>query len=90
MIEQLLLLLHVYAVNGKIVEISDPAVYVKITLFCSSIVFGWPEMTESLNHFTEQLQWAVNYDGRPEMLQGLKEIGSLIFWMSLLDTAMVS
>nr|PNR59501.1 hypothetical protein PHYPA_002292 [Physcomitrium patens] len=42
----------------------------------------------SLNHFTEQLQWAVNYDGRPEMLQGLKEIGSLIFWMSLLDTAM--
>lgn len=23
------------------------------------------------------------------MLQGLKEIGSLIFWMSLLDTAMV-
>lgn len=43
---------------------------------------------ESLNHFTEQLQWAVNYDGRPEMLQGLKEIGSLIFWMSLLDTAM--
>lgn len=43
----------------------------------------------SLKHYTEQLQWAINYDGRPEMLQGLREIGSLIFWMSLLDTAMV-
>lgn len=54
-------------------------------------MFGWlDKTTESLNHFTEQLQWAVNYDGRPEMLQGLREIGSLIFWMSLLDTAMVS
>lgn len=42
-----------------------------------------------LRNFSEQLQWATVYDGFVEMLQGLKEAGSLIFWMSLLDTAMV-
>ncbi|CAM6019075.1 unnamed protein product [Sphagnum balticum] len=42
----------------------------------------------TLKHFMEQLQWATNFDGRQQMLQGLKEIGSVIFWMSLLDTAM--
>jgi cytoplasmic FMR1 interacting protein len=42
----------------------------------------------NLKHFVEQLQWATNFDIRKQMLQGLKEIGSIIFWMSLLDTAM--
>jgi cytoplasmic FMR1 interacting protein len=42
-----------------------------------------------LRNFSEQLQWAGSYDGLLDMLQGLKEIGSLIFWMSLLDTVMV-
>jgi cytoplasmic FMR1 interacting protein len=41
-----------------------------------------------LRNFSEQLQWASAYDGFNEMLQNLKEIGSLVFWMSLLDTAM--
>jgi cytoplasmic FMR1 interacting protein len=44
----------------------------------------------NLKHFVEQLQWATNFDIRKQMLQGLKEIGSIIFWMSLLDTAMVN
>jgi len=41
-----------------------------------------------LRNFSEQLQWAGSYDGLLDVLQGLKEIGSLIFWMSLLDTVM--
>lgn len=40
-----------------------------------------------LTSFQEQLQWAISYEGRAEVLQSLKEIGSLIFLMSLLDTA---
>jgi hypothetical protein len=51
--------------------------------------FSPPLPLGTLKHFMEQLQWATNFDGRQQMLQGLKEIGSVIFWMSLLDTAMV-
>jgi cytoplasmic FMR1 interacting protein len=46
-------------------------------------------MSGCLRNFSEQLQWAGSYDGLLDVLQGLKEIGSLIFWMSLLDTVMV-
>lgn len=46
-------------------------------------------MIGCLRNFSEQLQWASAYDGFTEMLHNLKEVGSLIFWMSLLDTAMV-
>ena len=42
-----------------------------------------------LMSFHEQLQWATNYESRGEILQILKEIGSLIFFMNLLDTAVV-
>jgi hypothetical protein len=88
-IESLLLVLHVSRLWILIVKnLIQLHIFVNYALG-SSTEFGSPEMTGRLNHCTEQLQWAVNYDGRPEMLQGLKEIGSLIFWMSLLDTAMV-
>ncbi|KAH6558764.1 hypothetical protein KP509_1Z046900 [Ceratopteris richardii] len=40
-----------------------------------------------LTSFQEQLQWAISYEGRGEVLQTLKEIGSLIFFLNLLDTA---
>ncbi|MCO5571458.1 hypothetical protein L7F22_025198 [Adiantum nelumboides] len=40
-----------------------------------------------LTSFQEQLQWAINFEGRAEVLQTLKEMGSLIFFLSLLDTA---
>lgn len=40
-----------------------------------------------LTSFQEQLQWAISYEGRAEVLQTLKEIGSLIFILSLLDTS---
>lgn len=46
-------------------------------------------MPGCLRNFSEQLQWASAYDGYIEMVQSLKEVGSLIFWMSLLDSAMV-
>lgn len=46
-------------------------------------------MPGCLRNFSEQLQWASAYDGFIEMVQSLKEVGSLIFWMSLLDSAMV-
>ncbi|KAI5067235.1 hypothetical protein GOP47_0017763 [Adiantum capillus-veneris] len=39
-----------------------------------------------LTSFQEQLQWAINFEGRAEVLQTLKETGSLIFFLSLLDT----
>eukprot|EP00249_Psilotum_nudum_P020261 c27628_g3_i1 orf=83-4003(+) len=41
-----------------------------------------------LNTLQEQLQWVLNYEGKGETLQCLKEIGNLIFLMSLLDTVM--
>lgn len=42
-----------------------------------------------LKIFKEQLTWAIDYEHNSAFLHVLKEIGSLIFWMSLLDTAMV-
>ncbi|CAM6089472.1 unnamed protein product [Calypogeia fissa] len=41
-----------------------------------------------LKIFKEQLTWAIEFEHTSEILHVLKEIGSLIFWMSLLDTAM--
>ncbi|CAM6128500.1 unnamed protein product [Calypogeia fissa] len=41
-----------------------------------------------LKIFKEQLSWAIGYEDNAETLHILKEIGSLIFWTSLLDTAM--
>lgn len=40
-----------------------------------------------LTSFQEQLQWIINYEGKSEVLQCLREIGGLIFFTSLLDTA---
>ncbi|BBN10047.1 hypothetical protein Mp_5g00460 [Marchantia polymorpha subsp. ruderalis] len=45
-------------------------------------------VTGCLKIYKDQLHWATEYEHKVEVLQNLKEIGSLIFWMSLLDTAM--
>ncbi|KAL2641399.1 hypothetical protein R1flu_008986 [Riccia fluitans] len=45
-------------------------------------------VTGCLKIYKDQLHWATEYEHKFEILQSLKEIGSLIFWMSLLDTAM--
>ena len=38
----------------------------------------------------EQLNWSKKIELKAEVLRGIKEIGSVLYWMGLLDTVLVS
>lgn len=42
-------------------------------------------VTGCMRHIREQLNWTSKTELKEEVLQGIKEIGSILYWMSLLD-----
>jgi cytoplasmic FMR1 interacting protein len=38
----------------------------------------------------EQLNWGTKSELKAEVLRGIKEIGSILYWMGLLDIVLVS
>lgn len=43
-----------------------------------------------MKHIKEQLNWTSKTELKQEVLQGIKEIGSILYWMGLLDIVLVS
>ena len=46
--------------------------------------------TGCMRHIKEQLNWTSKTELKQEVLQGIKEIGSILYWMGLLDIVLVS